>query len=227
MLLIVVIVVGLALAPLIYLQATAMEISVEKVALDIRGDVCNVTVNLNIGGTPGEIQSPLTLRFGNRSSEFSFSKGAATGTIDEEELSAALDKGKVVVDGALRVDPIPFDLKKSRKVDVSFVSEALRTINASNVTLTPTLTGNFKVSFSMTADIDDRLELSITDTQAEIRWPFGGSKCTIMEMTLGQDGASSAVVNIPTLTFITMALWGKEVTLRCFGIEAQVVLPFF
>ncbi|MCU0798588.1 MAG: hypothetical protein MUC62_02805 [Candidatus Thermoplasmatota archaeon] len=214
---------------LVWGQLRSAGAKVERVDVRIAGDVCNVSVDLDVHAPKGRLGRTVEIVHGNGTERLSFDGEKATGSVSERAFRSMMADGCVDVKGRAEFELlgiIDIDRKVTSTFDISSIASSLRNLTVTNVTVTPTLKGYMILKMDLKVKMDERLDLGIIRTSADLVLSTGTYKVTIDSLVItGSTGVGKCTISVPTAAILSLAFMDRAVTFDCFGISGSFVIP--
>jgi len=214
---------------LIVVNLVDFEVNIGLINIAIDGDECNVSAELRFG-KERDIE-PVSLKLVLDSGEVPVGNmdKMIYAVLNEEQFTEIVDKEYARIEGEVKYDTMlgkRAEREIDTRIDLSFLGEILGSVKITNSKLSTRFPFTSIVDFNMTAEITREVNIYANNTKAMIDNGVESREIDLVHLELTSDGVGYGRVEMPTPTLVSMGLWGRNITLSAWGLDANFVFPF-
>lgn len=199
-------------------------------SLDIRisNERCNVSARLWFDPDIRTSNEDLDLVLEEELLPIDYNDTTARVTLNESHFREIMEEEEIRIKGSTDARPLPF-WKMTRdideKVDLSFISDLVDSIEISNIGIDRGGSGGLKLTFDLTAEIEKDVSIIIENTEALLYTGTVEHIVEIVDLRISSKETGIGEVEMDTSTFLSAALAPDDLRIDAWGIEVDFVLP--
>ncbi|MGA1792540.1 MAG: hypothetical protein ACMUHM_01175 [Thermoplasmatota archaeon] len=214
---------------IVVMNLTAFQVELGRIDIMIEGEECNVSAELKFGRDVNVEPLSLHLVLDTGEVPVAYHDKRINAVLNEEQFTEVIEKEYARIEGKVRYDSF-FGKRSEReidtKIDLSFLGEILSSIKVKNSVLSTRFPFTSVVDFNLTAEMSREVNIYAKNTTAQISNGIETREIDLVDLELFSDGSGSGRVEMPTPTLVSMGLWGRNITIVAWGLEADFVFPF-
>jgi len=214
---------------IIIVKMVNLDVQLGLINIAIDGDECNVSAELRFGKDTDIEPVSLKLILDSGVVPVGNVDKMIFAVLDEEQFTEIVDKEYARIEGKVKYDTMlgkRSEREIDTRIDLSFLGEILGSIKITNSKLSTRFPFTSVVDVNMTAEITREVNIYANNTKAMIDNGVESREIDLVHLELTSDGFGYGRVEMPTPTLVSMGLWGRNITLSAWGLDANFVFPF-